>query len=86
MKDFEQRLRAIEARNNSVELEKAWETSWMRRGLIAFFTFASIGTYMWAIGIPNPLMNAIIPTAGFLLSTLTMPFFKRWWLKGQKEV
>jgi hypothetical protein len=31
MKTIEQRLAAIEERNQRVELDKKWETSWVRR-------------------------------------------------------
>ena len=35
MPDIEERHRGIEERNTRVEIDKAWETSWTRRGLIA---------------------------------------------------
>lgn len=76
---LEQRLTAIEHRNRRVEQDKAWEGSLTRRVLIVVFTYISIGTYMWAIGVADPLLNAVIPAVGFTLSTLTLPFFKRLW-------
>jgi sterol desaturase/sphingolipid hydroxylase (fatty acid hydroxylase superfamily) len=79
--NVEERLQKIEERNARVESDKAWETSWVRRGLLILFTYLAIGIYMWAIGITNPWPNAIVPAVGFLLSTLTMPFFKKMWLK-----
>ncbi len=81
MATIEERLADIEHRNEKVESDKGWETSVARKALIATFTYIAIGTYMWAIGIDKPLLNAIIPTTGFMLSTLSMPFFKRMWLK-----
>ncbi len=83
MGTVEERLQKIEERNARVEGDKAWETSWVRRGLLIVFTYLAIGIYMWAIGIANPWLNAIVPAIGFLLSTLTMPFFKRLWLKSR---
>ena len=77
---LEKRLTAIEARNRRVEGDKAWETSYTRRALLIAFTYASISLYMWAIGIANPWINAVVPSLGFLLSTLTLPFFKKWGL------
>ena len=35
---------------------------------------------MNAIGVNNPWLNAIIPSLGFLLSTLSLPFFKNIWI------
>ncbi|KKW10335.1 MAG: hypothetical protein UY49_C0026G0009, partial [Microgenomates group bacterium GW2011_GWC1_49_7] len=69
-----ERVALIEKRNERVEMDKAWETSWFRRGLLILFTYLSIGFYMQAIGIASPWLNAIIPSLGFLLSTLTLPF------------
>jgi hypothetical protein len=47
---------------------------------ILIYIFA-IGFYLKAIKIPNPWFNAIVPAVAFLLSTLTLPFFKELWVK-----
>ena len=78
---IKERLNKIEIRNQKVEIDKYWETSKTRRALVAIFTYVSIGAYLWAIQIPNPWLNAIVPTFGFLLSTLTFPLFKKIWSK-----
>lgn len=83
--DIIKRLERIEQRNRKVELDKAWEGSYARRVLIVFFTYISIGTYMWAIGVENPLLNAVIPSLGFTLSTLTLPYFKNFWIKWRQN-
>ena len=80
---LEKRLAAIEGRNAKVEANKAWETSWTRRALIACVTYLSIGVYFAFIGISNPWLNAVVPTVAFLLSTLTLPYLKKIWLKMQ---
>ena len=80
------RVRAIEARNLRVEDDKAWETSYTRRGLLIIFTYVAISLYLVSIHVERPWMNAIVPSVGFLLSTLTLPFFKRWWLRVRKTV
>ncbi len=84
MSTIEERLVAIEERNARVESAKAWETSWTRRGLLVLFTYLAIGIYMWAINIDRPWLNAIIPAAGFMISTLTIPLFKRIWIARHK--
>ena len=76
-------LEEIKKRNKSVELDKAWETSLTRKIFIALFTFLSISLYMWAIDIEKPFLNAIVPTIGFLLSTLTLPYIKKIWSKNR---
>lgn len=74
-------LKKIQERNKRVEADKAWETSNARKALIAVFTYLAIGAYLNAINVPAPWLNAIVPTVAFLLSTLTMPWFKRMWVK-----
>lgn len=79
---LEMRIRKIESRNQKVESEKAWETSITRRALLALFTYLAIGFYLQAIRVPDPWLNAIVPAAAFMLSTLSLPFFKELWLKN----
>lgn len=78
--DIEKRLQQIEERNAKVEIDKAWETSWARRGLLTLFTYLAISLYLNAIHIDRPWLNAIVPAVGFMISTLTIPFFKRIWV------
>lgn len=81
LEELEKRISLIEARNKQVELNKAWETSFIRRVLIILFTYLSIALYLrYIVGI-DPWINAIVPAIGFLLSTLSLPFFKRVWEK-----
>lgn len=82
--DLEQRIQKIEERNRAVEADKAWEGSWTRRLLLCLFTYLAVSLYLYYIGVPNPWLNAIVPAAGFMISTLTMPFFKSLWLKSRK--
>jgi hypothetical protein len=79
--DLLERIKRIEERNRKVESDKAWETSYARRGLLTIFTYLAVGFYLQAINIPNPWMNAIVPAAAFMLQTLTLPFFKRVWMR-----
>lgn len=81
LKDLEDEISAIKARNKKVETDKSWETSFTRRGLVIVFTYLAIGFYLNAIHIENPWFNAIVPSIGFLLSTLTLPYFKNLWIK-----
>jgi len=75
----------IKDRNNRVEIDKKWETSLTRKFLLIVFTYLSIGIYLKVIDIPNPWMNAIVPALAFLLSTLTLPFFKNLWQKSLRK-
>lgn len=72
------------ARNARVEADKAWETSWTRRLTIAAITYVLASALLVWIRAPQPFLAALVPTAGYLLSTLTLPFAKSWWLKRRK--
>ncbi len=78
---MKEEIEQIKERNRRVEADKAWETSWTRRVLIALMTYIIIVVFLWLIQAPNPWLNAIVPTVGFILSTLTLSFFKEAWLK-----
>ncbi len=74
----------IKARNKRVELDKAWETSKTRKLLICIITYIFVVITMYSLEIVKPFINAIIPTLGFFLSTLTIRFAKNIWIKKQK--
>lgn len=76
---LETRVQSIENRNKKVELDKAWEISYTRRFFVVVFTYLSIAFYLKYIIKIEPWLNAIVPTLGFLLSTLTLPFLKKIW-------
>ncbi len=81
MQNLEQKIEQIEKRNQKVEGDKAWETSWSRKLLLTIFTYFAIGIYLRVIGVPRPWQNAIVPAVAFMISTLTMPWFKKFWLR-----
>lgn len=81
---LEKRIKAIEQRNTRVETDKAWETSVLRKVLIAILTYITITIFFYSINTPQPLVNAIVPTLGFLLSTLSMSLFRKVWEKNRK--
>lgn len=83
MENFEQLKREIEIikdRNKKVEADKAWETSFSRKALIAILTYFIIVLFFFMTDTTKPLVNAIVPTLGFILSTLTIPVFKKLWI------
>ena len=81
MSDLDQELEEIKARNKRVEADKAWETSWGRRLVIAAITYGLVGFHSHLIGVSYPWLNAFIPAGGYLLSTLSIPFIKRFWIE-----
>ncbi len=85
METLEERVLKIEERNKAVETDKAWETSWTRRAILMIFTYLAVAIYLQAIEVEKPWINAIVPALAFMISTLTMPFFKKLWIKLRKK-
>ena len=82
--NLKEEIEQIKERNRRVEADKAWETSKARRCIIAVLTYLVIVILLWSINIPKPWLNAIIPTVGFILSTLSLSVLKKWWLQYHK--
>lgn len=82
MTDIEAQLLAIAERNKRVELDKDWETSLTRRLSIAVITYLTAVLFLWLISVQMPFINALVPTGGYLLSTLSLPWIRRIWQKN----
>ncbi len=78
---MEDDLQPIRERNARVEADKAWETSWTRRLVIAAGTYLIVGVYLCFLGIKGAWLHAAVPPAAFLLSTLTLSVLKSFWIK-----
>ena len=78
---MDEEIKAIIERNKRVERDKRWETSFTRRFIIAIMAYLLIGLFLWIIKVPYPWLNALVPAIAFILSTLSLPFFKKFWLK-----
>lgn len=77
-------IEIIKERNKRVEADKAWETSRTRRGFIAVVTYLIAAVWLLLIDDSYPLLKAFVPAVGYILSTLSLPFVKRWWVKNKK--
>jgi hypothetical protein len=78
--DVERKLEEIIQRNQRVELDKEWEMSLRRKLIIAFGTYCITSVVFSLIKVPAPMLNALIPTIGYVLSTLTLGKVKKLWL------
>lgn len=79
IQDLENRITSIEQRNEKVELDKAWEQSTLGTLLVLFLTYAFTACLFYMIGVENYLLNALIPTLAYYLSTLSLNFLKKVW-------
>ena len=72
----EHELAAIRNRNHRVESNKAWETSRVRLFSITAITYVTMVLVFLVLGSNRPLVDALIPTTGFFLSTLSLSFLR----------
>lgn len=79
--NIEKEILKILERNKKVEAEKAWETSMERKALIIIITYVFMLFFMNMIWVNNIFLNALIPTFGFFLSTLSVNFLKDKYIK-----
>lgn len=79
--NIEEELEKIKVRNKKVEMDKAWETSCTRKITIALATYIVMICVMYVLKMENPFISAIIPTLGFILSTLSANLIKNFWIK-----
>ncbi len=79
---------SIQERNARVESDKAWETSWTRRIIIALGTYVIIGAYLNYLKVEKAWLHAVVPMLAYLLSTLGLRYMKLIWIKTlyKKEV
>jgi len=80
VEELQLEIETIKKRNQRVEADKAWETSWTRKAIILILTYIVIVIFFFFARLPKPFINAIVPAVAFVLSTLTIPLFKKWWL------
>lgn len=80
LEQLEQEINEIKERNKRVEADKAWETSTTRRLIVLIFTYLVIVIFFYFANLPNPFANAVVPAVAFVISTLSIPLFKKWWL------
>jgi polyferredoxin len=88
MQDIEQLekdILKIKQRNRRVEQDKAWEVSKTRKILIATLTYSIIVLFFYVIHVGNPWLSAVVPTLGFLLSTLSIPLVKKHWIQKSEK-
>ena len=78
--DIKEEIEKLKERNKKVESDKAWELSKTRRIIVAFSIYLAAYVLFWMINTPKPLVDASVPALAYILSTLTFPFFKKWWI------
>ncbi|MFA6991898.1 MAG: hypothetical protein WC269_01280 [Candidatus Gracilibacteria bacterium] len=81
LEQIQHEIEQIKSRNKRVEADKAWETSWSRKIIVAILTYIVIVLFFYFAQLPEPFANAVVPTAAFIISTSSIPLFKKLWEK-----
>ena len=83
--DVEQEIEKIKERNKKVELDKAWETSNMRKVCICILTYIVVIIYSALINNKSNIwLSSLVPVIGFILSGMSLKFVRRKWEKNRK--
>ena len=83
--NLEERVARLENRNRRVESDKAWETSWLRRGSLMVLIYLTIVFYLKFVVHISPWINGLVPVIGFFISTLTIGLLKQRWLARKSK-
>ncbi len=81
LKKLKTEIETLKDRNQRVEKDKAWELSWARRICIFILTYIAIVLFFVFAGFSKPFLNSIVPALAFILSTSTIKFLKKYWIK-----
>ncbi len=80
--ELKNEIEKIKQRNQTVELNKRWETSWTRKICIMFLTYIVVVCYSFIIkSFDNIFLSSLVPVIGFTLSTLSLKLVRKIWEK-----
>lgn len=85
LENLQKELNEIKSRNQRVEADKSWETSWSRKIIVLVLTYLVIVIFFFAAKLAEPFVNAAIPAIAFILSSSSLPLFKKLWVKIKKH-
>lgn len=86
MEELKNEIEKIKQRNAKVELDKAWETSLIRRLCICILTYIVVVIYTYSTKkINNMWLSSLVPVIGFTLSTLSLKFVRKIWEKRKTD-
>jgi len=74
-------IEKLKESNKKVDTNKAWEISLTRKIFLMFLIYLVVTLTLIATKNPQPFVSALIPSIGFFLSTLSVPFAKNIWKK-----
>ena len=85
--ELKMEIEKIKERNKKVELDKAWETSFVRRLCICILTYIVVVVYsIITKNVTNIWISSLVPVIGFTLSTLSLRIIRKIWEKRNKKI
>lgn len=85
MQELQEEIIKIKERNKKVEIDKAWETSWLRKICICVLTYIVVVIYSHIINKFNNIwLSSLVPVIGFMLSTVSLKIVRKNWEKSYK--
>lgn len=82
---MEKEIQNIIERNKKVEAEKAWETSIYRKAAIVLLTYIVVSFLLWYLSFDRPFLSAIIPCIWYILSTFSLGFLQKMYIKNYNK-
>jgi hypothetical protein len=83
--DYKFEIEEIKKRNARVELDKAWETSLLRKVCICILTYIVVISYSYLVrNYDNIFLSSLVPVIGFTLSTLSLKYIRKIWENNKK--
>jgi len=69
-----------------VELDKMWETCFIRKICICILTYIIVVIYSYlVINYDNILLSSLVPVIGFTLSTFSLKWIRKIWEKNIRK-
>lgn len=85
LNELQKEIENIKMRNQKVELDKKWETCWLRKICICILTYIVVVIYSYIVkNYDNIFLSSIVPVIGFTLSTLSLKYVRKIWEKKVK--
>lgn len=84
IKAIEQELALIRERNVRVESEKAWEVSVVRVVSIAVIIYILSCLVLFILKAEHIFVASLVPAFGFFLSTRSLSFVKKVWMRARR--
>jgi len=78
---LEEQVQKLNLMQKYDELKSKWDRSLVRIIYVSTTTYLFVAVFMFILEVDNYLVNALIPSLGYILSTQTLPSIKKAWVR-----